>query len=69
MANGTRLSKENYCVHCEFRVILDKKTICNHYNIPVNNAMKLCNLLRPFDSYRQRKDNKESVPKYKQLSI
>lgn len=69
MAKGTRLSKENYCTHCEFRIIMDKKTLCNHYNTPVNNAMKICNFLKPFDLYREYKENKESVPKYKQLSI
>lgn len=65
MSKGNRLSKENYCTHCEFRIILDKKTLCNHYNIPVNNAMNLCNFLKPFNAYKKYKEEKESMPLYK----
>lgn len=56
---GTRLSKQNYCTHCNFR-FKGKNTICIYYNQPINEAMIICYLLKPFEKYKQTVGNKSN---------
>lgn len=69
MGKGTRLTKQNYCTHCSFRERYDSKTYCLKYDININDAMDKCELLKPFDSFKQHKENDESIITYKKESI
>lgn len=63
--NGNRLSKQNYCTHCVHRHkhLTLGKVLCTHQGkaTPINDAMKTCELLVPFDKYKEVKQNTSST--------
>lgn len=59
MSKGTMLTRQKYCVLCEYR-IKDKQfgTLCVHNDYkPINESMKDCALLEPFEKHRIAKEN------------
>lgn len=63
MANGTRLSKQNYCMHCAYRRKDEDGTFCmkderSMFGIRITDAMNTCTLLLPFDKYKSYKESK-----------
>jgi uncharacterized protein YlaI len=52
------LTRQKYCVLCEFRDRIDGKTICkNMNNDPVSYAMQACERLEPFDKLKEMTGN------------
>jgi hypothetical protein len=55
--NANRLSKQNYCTMCEYRVKEGKYTMCVEYNARVNDVISFCKFLKPFDKYKEEHAN------------
>lgn len=51
--SSARLSIQNYCGSCDFRKKENGKTICSNSNLPINNAMENCSMLKPFRNYQE----------------
>jgi hypothetical protein len=57
MTKGLRLSAQNYCTYCIYKIKNEKgKSICLEYNRPLEQSMKTCRLLIPFKKYKEIKN-------------
>jgi hypothetical protein len=52
-----RLSKQNYCTMCKYRQRVNDKTLCTYRKInkPIEQKMKTCIFLEPFNAYKEAK--------------
>lgn len=48
-----RISEQNYCTYCQYRVRKDNKTICEEYGEHITTSMPKCWLLEPFRKYKE----------------
>ncbi|MNV44626.1 hypothetical protein D3C71_1363930 [compost metagenome] len=57
LMSAIRLTVQNYCTSCDFRKRENGKTICSNSNKIIVEAMKECLALKPFENYKNHKEN------------
>lgn len=53
--SGNRLSKQNYCTFCQYRVKREDGVYCINLKFHIKEAMEHCPQLHPFDAYKKAK--------------